>query len=553
MTDRNVIKPQLARKCYTVDTSDDDDDDGVSESSLEILSPVKKQAAAATGSPPSSSAPAISSWKNYPCKEETNVTEKPSHVARLSSQLSSSDSESSSDELLNQYTKPTFARKNSTHTTSRNATSRVASSAPSLPSSRDPFTSTSTTASFTTAARKRQRTTASSSSSSSRHNTVSHEDREDAKARREAERARKKLEAERLKRQTKLARQIQQRDKQLQKEADKAARKHQRTETQQAAGRFAKNEIVVLLDPFLYRTNEYGLVTRLEEEEYMVKEFATHSMYKKAIQWVRQEHLKGGAEQAWKSLTEKDAAGRSQVHHIPNLVLLMDYQDYIPLIQRIEHDVDDDFPKLECWLTGVQRQWRQEWQTGPREEPRITLILNQVAEELDKKWNSKRGRTNDNEVSLPSDWEFRDSLQWLLVQFRVDSISCTSTEEVTSTLLKFTRGVSEAPYIGQTTELECVRKIKPAPNVSQDDMYSKAHDTWFRQLQMIPMVSEARARNLVEHYPTLWSLWQAYQDCEDEATKALLLSECFGARSSQSQLSTTIYRVLTSNDPNEMV
>ena len=90
--------------------------------------------------------------------------------------------------------------------------------------------------------------------------------------------------------------------------------------------------------------------------------------------------------------------------------------------------------------------------------------------------------------------------------------------------------------------------------------YSKAHDTWFRQLQMIPMISETRARSLVEHYPTLQSLWHAYQvgegggeGKEEEETKMALLRGCFGSQKIQASLSATLYKVMTSNDPKEMV
>lgn len=500
MTSRD--KPQLARKCYTINSDDDD-----STSSLEILSPAKKA-----------------------------VADGPSFTSTICGTTGfSSDDDSSEDEILCRHTGPTFARSTNT-TLSRNLT----------PSSNPTTTKTSGGASkvrntprhqLTLASRKRQRPPTARDASFL-----------DAQADREEERARKKLDAERLKRQTKLAREIQQREKQLQKEAEKKLREYQRTEKQQAAGRFAKKEIVVLLDPSLFRSNEYGLVTVTEQHDYTVKEVASTMTYKKTVQWIRRDQLFGGAEKAWNALVE---GNRAQLDHIPHLVVLMDYDDYIPLIhsQGVEHTVDDDYPKLELWLIDLKRQWQQYWKEA-NQEPFITLVLNQVGENLDKQWNLKQGRSS-SEVSLPTNWVFRDSLQWLLVQFRVDCIQCTSADDVQEAILKFTRGVSESPYADHATELACVRKIKPGPDVADDD-FSKAHDTWFRQLQMIPKISESRARSLVEHYPTLQSLWQAYRNGE-EATNIRLVSGCFGSQSTQASLSTTLYKVFTSNDPKARV
>jgi hypothetical protein len=512
----NDDKPQLARPCYTVDSAEDDDN---SASSLEILPPIQK---APVDGP----------------RSQLSV-EQPAGL--------SLDDDSSDDELLRRHKGPTFAR---TFVVNHNSTKCTTVATP-MPSSCHPSITTDTTRlptlstggrpqASTTASRKRTRTR-STPDPTSHPNSPSH---------REAERARQKVEAERRKRQTALARQLIQREKQLQKEAEKVARKTQRTETQQASGRFAKHEIVVLLDPIMYRTNDFGLVTIAENLKYVVKEFPTDFSCKKTIQWIRREQLMGGAEQAWKLFSE---GKRAQIHHVPNLVVVMEYQDYIPLIQcsqPTEQDLDDDYPKLESWLADLKHQWHEEWKTTPS-EPHITLILHQVAETLDKQWNIRRGRET-REAPIPSDWDLRDSLQWLLVQFRVDCIQCISMDEVRDAILNFTRGLSEAPYVNQATELECVRKIKPGPDVAEDDNYSKANDTWFRQLRMIPQVSEQRARSLVEHYPTLQSLWQAYRN-GNEASNMDLLSGCFGSQNSQSNLSATLYTVMTSNDPKAIV
>ena len=179
-------------------------------------------------------------------------------------------------------------------------------------------------------------------------------------------------------------------------------------------------------------------------------------------------------------------------------------------------------------------------------------MLNRVVEDLDGEWNKQQRKGKQSSGgTLPSDWELQDALLWILVQYQVDCIHCSSHEEMQANLHLFARGLAEAPYSAQATGLECVRKIKPAANVGEDTLL-KVQDAWARQLQMIPKVSEQRARNLVQHYPTIQSLWQTYQR-GDENSNRHLLNNCFGSQNAQASLSASVYKVMTSQDPKELV
>jgi DNA integrity scanning protein DisA with diadenylate cyclase activity len=113
------------------------------------------------------------------------------------------------------------------------------------------------------------------------------------------------------------------------------------------------------------------------------------------------------------------------------------------------------------------------------------------------------------------------------------------------------RGICEGVYADQVSELQCIKKIKQGPNT--DDPLNRARDTWLRMLQQVPRISETKARNIVQHYPTMQSLWQAYQDCDDEAENAGRLANVFDGKSQQMKVSETLYRFMTSENPNELL
>lgn len=503
--------PKLARKCYSVDSDENDDD---SQGSLEIMSPQKVPSPKSLASSQSSDAE----------MEARNRTSTHAAYSRLMKDLSSDDSSDDDDDLLKR-SKPTFA------------TSRpVASTLMAMDISQR------------LASRKRSHSTVKVSSSRASSFTLE-ETKEESRERREQERAHKKRETDRRKQLEKLAReQRKEREKverTRQKEIEKQIKLRERDENQQASGKFSSNEILLLVDPSLHRNNEFGIVAALEED-FTIKEFPGPLTNTKTIQWVRKEYLEGGAEDAWKCLAE---GKKDQFEHLSYLLVIMNYADYIPLIERSVRDLDDDYPNLGSWLNSLKSRWKSAWSTT--KAPRVILMLDKVAEELDREWMNRQRKKGNSGPSLPSDYELQDSLQWLLVQFQVDCIKCTSNEEIQANVHKLTRGLAEAPYTNHATELECVRKIKPAVGLG-DDPFSKAQDTWLRQLQMVPKISEQRARNLVQHYPTLQSLWQAYQE-GDESTNPSLLSSCFGTQSSQSLLSASVHKVLTCDDPKEMI
>jgi hypothetical protein len=268
----------------------------------------------------------------------------------------------------------------------------------------------------------------------------------------------------------------------------------------------------------------------------------------KAVQWIRKDYLQGGAQEAVKRLESNES---ENYEHLPHVMLILEAEDFFPLLHRTDCDEDSEFPILKTWLESLISRWKHVWKTS--HSPRIILILHQVHEALDRLWvDHRRQNNNAGTPTPPTEWEFQDATQWLLIQFQVECVICPTIESIQSNFHKMTRGLAEAPYVNKVTEFQCIKKIKQTTAASDD--LSKAKDVWTRQLQMLPGVSEPMARNLTQSYPTMMSLWQAYQDVDDDGCRPQqLVAGDFTNVRRQAKLSESIYRVMTSDNPNEMV
>lgn len=369
------------------------------------------------------------------------------------------------------------------------------------------------------------------------------------------------------------------------KQIEKKMKKRQTEEHNQSNGKYSHEEIAVLLDTELYRNDPYRLVETLSKN-FVVHRFPSQLQTSnmptlvKAIQFIRKEKLKGGAENAVVCLESDCAKGNLNAQggdraydHIDYLAVLFEPDDFIPLLQRDACQEEDDYPALELWLNTIRSQWQRIWcSSNSGKEPNIIFLLYDLPGALDKKWLEYRRNNSNarrNEASLPTVKELQDAALWLLVRFQVECIMCPNIEFLQSSVHKMARGLSDRPYVRQVTELECIKKIKQGCT-DTDDPLEKAKDVWLRMLQQLPGLSEARAQHIVEHFPTCQSLWQAYQwehyDWQEGHYEA---SECLGTAEGacaslledkfsndnrrHAKLSEIVYRVLTSDNPNEMV
>lgn len=359
------------------------------------------------------------------------------------------------------------------------------------------------------------------------------------KEEREEQRRRDKERREEEKRLAKLARQDERTRKRREKEATKLAEQESKRRrilvAQQTSGKFAQQEICVLMEPTLLQCLE---TTDTLMETYAVHPYSLPGCTQKGtIRWIRKDYTSGGAQDAIEALQAGNTGGYQLLDRV--VILFHEPNDFIRMLQR--SDVDDDYPLLEAWLDSIHHK-----PTG-----KLVLLLHQVNEEVHKQWNAHR-RTKRNPPP-PTDAELQDAIVWLLIQFQVECISCSTQDNLLLNLKKMTRALSEEPYQQQVTELECIKKLK-AECSDSSDAFSKANDTWIRQLQQVPRVSEGMARNVAQYFPTAKSLWDAYQDANrSEAEKRLLLAPLFSEGRQQTKLSDTVYRLLTSSNPNEFL
>ncbi|CAJ1954632.1 unnamed protein product [Cylindrotheca closterium] len=499
--------PQLARPVYNLcdsdndnDSSDNNDDDSDSEASLEIMAPIN---------PPNPKT--ASSVLNAATK--ASIHSKPAVTKNSTSKLLSvnlSDSDSDDDDLLKAYNLKRTQKQQKQQ-------------------QQPPLSQSSTTSSQVTTSRPR--------------NTTASEEKQRERQRVREEKARQK-EAEKAAKAKQRALDKEHRERQKQQEKD--SKKRQREALQQVSGKYAHDEIALLLDLPIYLNEELALANALSEDFLLHPQPVTYKITN-SIQWIRKEYLKGGAKDAVEQLEQKQV---ENFEKSPYLLMLMEAKDFLLLLDRVGHEVDDNYPALEKYLIELQAKYKRVWKN--QEEPRIILLLRQVPDTLDKMWkNHKRNKKRTTAgSSLPTEWELNDAIQWLLIQYQVECIHCPSIESIHANLHKLTRGICEAPYKNQVTELECIKKIKSS-NTGERPI-DLAQDAWFRQLQQVKGLSEGIALNGVKAYPTIQSLWQAYnQNGGDDATNAALLEDCLHERVRRAKLSNTIFRVLKSDDPRE--
>jgi hypothetical protein len=557
---KSLPAPQLARPCYSLDSSSSDEEDsfllgskggakpsskndnGEDDSSLEILPPKVKKTKLTVAPPIKSENIAKGNTRETPI--DLSISPPPVKKSSINRTLPSSSLPSATIKAM--------------QTSKKNSTKMSLSAKPPPAATRNTSTASATlkqgTAKLGKASNVLRMSQDFSSSDDDDDDDIllsrpTFQSREEIKERKKREREEEK---EREKRAKARKRQEEKEARERQKEREKAAKKKENETFAQSAGKYKHDEIAILMDPSIHENDPLGLVQKLSPD-FLVHSYASKmSMAPAAIQFVRKEYLSGGAKDAVDCLESDKTDGYEHIH---DLVVILEPDDFIPLLQRLDKTEDDDYPRLEEWLASIKSKWQRRWKIASPVEPRLLLLLRNVPEALDKLWVQHRRRSS-TDASPPTAWELQDAIQWLLIQFQVECMHCPNEDLIQLTIHKMARSLCDKPYRSQVSELECVRKIKQGPSVSSDDPVDKARDIWLRQLQLIPGISENMALNVVERYPTCQSLWQAYRELQQQphGAPALLLSNILTAgKSCRVKLSQTVFRIMTSNDPEEMI
>ncbi|KAL3943425.1 MAG: hypothetical protein SGBAC_002507 [Bacillariaceae sp.] len=510
----NAPAPKLARPVYNLCDSDDSDDsnsDNDNDSDdLEILAPINPRNMTS-----SSISMAATKASTASVASKKPIATKNSISKLLSVNLSDSDSDDDDDLMagynLKRKQQPLSQSSTSSTTNNKRTNNHKATARP--------------------------RTTIASRNSSITDKEEKHRERQRA---REKKARQKEDEKAARANQRALLKETRERTK-LQ---EQNVKKRQREEFQQVSGKYAHQEIVLLLDLPIYLDEELALTSVLSEDFLLHPQPVAYKI-PNSIQWIRKDYIKGGAKDAVEQLEQKNV---ETFERSPYLLVMMEANEFLPLLDRVGHEVDDSYPALEQHVMELQAKYQLIWKTT--EEPRIIFLLRQVPESLDKIWKNHKGKKKTTGASPPTEWELNDAIQWLLIQFQVECLHCPSIESTQDNVHKLTRGICEAPYRNQVTELECIKKIKSS-NTGERPI-DKAQDAWFRQLQQAPRLSENMALNAVKEYPTLQSLWQVYnQNGEDDTTNAAVLQGSLSNGRIMSKLSHTVFRILKSDDPRE--
>jgi hypothetical protein len=354
------------------------------------------------------------------------------------------------------------------------------------------------------------------------------------------------------------------------KEAQKEERQEQRSKMKQVRGDFANQEIVVLAEPSILdaSTNSWKIQETLASHNFEQVHAYPSCLSCHALQFVRQDYFSGGATKAVETVFKMGPSDDMQsvgFEHIPLLAIVVEAQAFIDLLQKPQDEGDltpssgattfeddDDYPLLEEWLFGLVAGWRAAWRKTTDFRPRIILLLDKVKENLDNVWVQYNRKGRRGPVP-PNSEQLHDAILWMLIQFQVESIHCSTTEDVAHEVYKLTRALADRPYTKQATDLRATAKL-PMTVADTAPNSDRARDTWIRKLQQIPRVSYDMAHAVSCHYPTASSLWKVYQDVNiPHEEKEVLLAELFGTRSSQTKLSRHVYRALTSEDPAEIL
>ena len=413
----------------------------------------------------------------------------------------------------------------------------------------------------------------------------------------------------------KRAREAERAAKARQKEEAKVAKARRVLEDKQASGKFAAEEICALLDASLARAGAddddsdaaafiaadaplpagVGPLTlaSLEAKNYRaVVEGQSGSMDNAApgrwdglpvgrgagcIRWIRRDHVAGGSAGIALAPSNDDNVQRTTVA----AVVFYNPKAFLRLLERdAAAEARDDYPELRMWLRNVRSSLASRWETRWKNDPdaggsrnghsarniaasatsgaggdaqsttRIVLVLHKVQEELQRQWN--QGGRRRRSFAPTSEEELNDATVWLLIEQHVECTLTTTEEETAEYLVNLTRALAEAPYYDQVTELHCVAKLKADGAATTAE--EKAKCVWMRQVQQLPGMSEAKARKLVEHYPSLMRLLDEYDDSTlTNEEKKCLLEDCMVEGRKARKLSESMYRLMTSNDPNELI
>ena len=146
---------------------------------------------------------------------------------------------------------------------------------------------------------------------------------------------------------------------------------------------------------------------------------------------------------------------------------------------------------------------------------------------------------------------------FLLYQLDVEVMSYKGAAEVVEYIINIARALSDKQYRNPATYLDFVklRFVKPSEMVSVDELRSiEFSSTWMHILQMIPRLSESKAREFMTHYATPAHLMHAlavgsHSGAPLEQRRLMFQDKFEKKKKLNKKLSQLVYQVFTCCDP----
>mmetsp|Transcript_4858 Transcript_4858/g.9775 ORF Transcript_4858/g.9775 Transcript_4858/m.9775 type:complete len:415 (+) Transcript_4858:239-1483(+) len=294
----------------------------------------------------------------------------------------------------------------------------------------------------------------------------------------------------------------------------------------EANGHFKEKEICVVIENKFCDSGMGQTITSSLQAANTMYSPDPSSKIEGSMRWFRRPHSLGGASSV---LTEEENVDSGFV-----AVVFEDPKRFLKLLKRTDL-TKDDYPRLREWVVQVRENFS--------DVKRLFIVVVDVMGEIDTVWNNSPQRRNSG--LPPSVDDLEEAIIWMLMEEQIECVPARSQAEACEYLMDMTKSLTKQPYEVEPSELQCMNKAK------KDDK-NDAKSYFRRMLVQLPQVTAIKVDKLMEQYPTLTHLVNAYAECEDDESRAGLLQDKFGGGQVEGVLSERIWKFICSRNGDDM-
>ncbi|GMH59028.1 hypothetical protein TrLO_g9710 [Triparma laevis f. longispina] len=316
------------------------------------------------------------------------------------------------------------------------------------------------------------------------------------------------------------------------KELQKTEKKRIKETRAQEAGRYAEKEITCLIESSLVESDcGRSIVNSLQTSSTPYNICIQIHPIPDSIRWFQRPYTLGGA-------THMEVPGNIEA---PLMSVVFWKPDKFLKLLRKRDLSKDDLPYLREWVEEVRKAKKD---GGGR----ICVVLVDAVGEVNRKWKGKASARRQSGGAPTTEEELQDAIILMLIQFKIEVTLCRNSAEAVEFITDMTDRLCKMPYKEEVSELDCLKVLKKGGGGEED-----GGQAWFRMVSQIQGVSDAKASSFVEHYPTMNSVYEAYEKCFDESEKMQMLEGAFGTKTLNTKLSSVIYKILMADEGLELL